>query len=68
MRIGWRGDLRIHRPLSYLRLRDTKVYIEEDWTKEGVVTALMTAGIPKDDIVLAFNPPELRELTEFAVA
>jgi hypothetical protein len=68
MRVGWRGEMRVRRPVFYLRLRNDKIWIEEDWTKEGIATELAAKGVPKDDIVLAFNPPELRELTEFAVA
>jgi hypothetical protein len=29
---------------------------------------LMEAGIPQDQIVLAFRPPDVRQHTEFAVA
>jgi hypothetical protein len=68
MRVGWRGETRVRRPVFYVRLRSGKVWIEEDWTKEGIVTELASKGIPREDIVLAFNPPEVRELTEFAVA
>lgn len=68
MRVGWRGETRVRRPLFYLRLRNGKVWIEEDWTKDGIVTELLARGVPNEDIVLAFNPPELRELTGFAVA
>jgi XisI protein len=68
MRVGWCGVTRVRRSVFYLRLRNGKIWIEEDWTKEGVATELMSRGVPKEDIVLAFNPPELRDLTEFAVA
>jgi hypothetical protein len=69
MRIGWRAETRVHRPLFYLRLKGGKIHVEEDWTKEGVANELMRAGIPASDIVLAFNPPELRKETPaFAVA
>lgn len=68
MRIGWRGETRVRRSVFYLRLRNGKIWIEEDWTKEGIATELMSRGVPREDIVLAFNPPELRDLTEFAVA
>ena len=37
-------------------------------TLEGLATELVEAGIPKEDIVLAFHAPEMRPLTEFAVA
>jgi hypothetical protein len=68
MRVGWRGDTRVRRPVFYLRLKQGKIWIEEDWTQEGVATELVAAGVPHDNIVLAFKPPELRSLTEFAVA
>jgi hypothetical protein len=66
MRVGWRGETRVRRPAFYLRLKEGKIWIEEDWTQEGVATELMAEGIPSEDIVLAFQPPELRHLTEFA--
>lgn len=66
MRVGWRGDRRVRRPAFYLRLKDGKIWVEEDWTQEGVATDLLEAGVPPEDIVLAFQPPELRPLTEFA--
>jgi len=68
MRVGWRGETRVRRPLFYLRLRAGKIWIEEDWTQEGVATELVAMGVPHEEIVLAFQPPELRELTEFAAA
>jgi hypothetical protein len=68
MRVGWRDDTRVRRPTFYLRLKDGKIWIEEDWTQEGVATELVAAGVPHEDIVLAFQPPELRALTEFAAA
>jgi hypothetical protein len=68
MRVGWRGETRVHRPLFYLRLKAGKIWIEEDWTQDGIATELVAAGVPHDEIVLAFQPPELRQLTEFAAA
>ena len=68
MRVGWRGDTRVRRPAFYLRLKDDKIWIEEDWTPDGVATELVASGVPHEDIVLAFKPPELRHLTEFAAA
>ena len=69
MRIGWRGETRVHRPLFYLRLKNGKIHVEEDWTKEGIAHELVRAGVPASDIVLAFNPPDLRyETPAFAVA
>ena len=66
MRVGWRGDTRVRRALFYLRLKGEKIWIEEDWTKEGIAHELVLAGVPHEQIVLAFNPPIVRHLTEFA--
>ena len=68
MRIGWRGETRVRRPAFYVRLKNDKIWIEEDWTQESIADELMAAGIPNEDIVLAFNPPEVRHLTEFAAS
>jgi hypothetical protein len=66
--VGWAGDRRIRGTTVYVRLRDGKFWIEEDWTEEGIATELVKAGVPKEDIVLGFHPPQLRPATEFAVA
>ncbi|MEZ4656380.1 MAG: XisI protein [Caldilineaceae bacterium] len=67
-RTGWWRKKRIHSATVYIRLIQDKIWIEEDWTEDGIATDLLEAGVPKSDIVLAFHPPELRPLTEFAVA
>jgi hypothetical protein len=41
----------------YVRIRDRKFWIEEDWTEDGIATDLVRAGVPKEDIVLAFHEP-----------
>jgi hypothetical protein len=68
LRVGWSPKGRIFVPTLYARLRDGKIWIENDWTSDGLATELMAQGVPADDIVLAFHPPEIRETTEFAVA
>jgi hypothetical protein len=64
--MGWQGDERIKNVMIHLHLRSGKIWIEEDWTEDGVATDLLQAGVPRDDIVLAFHPPHLRRYTEFA--
>lgn len=66
--IGWDGNRRIHSVVFHLRIRDGKIWIEEDWTENGVAVELMEMGIPKDQIVLGFHSPFKRQYTEFAVA
>jgi hypothetical protein len=65
---GWSRQRRVRRIPLHVRLHGGKIWVEEDWTEEGIATALVRAGVPRDHIVLAFHPPEKRDLTEFAVA
>lgn len=50
----------------YVRICDGKFWIEEDWTEEGIANELIRLGVPKQDIVLAFQDPKMRQHTEFA--
>jgi hypothetical protein len=68
MNLGWQKGDRVNGPTVYVRIREGKFWIEEDWTEEGIATDLMRAGVPKTDIVLAFHEPKIRELTGFPVA
>lgn len=64
--IGWNGKERIWHTIVYVRLRDNKIWIEVDNLEDGIATDLVEAGVPKEDIVLAFHHPSLRQLTGFA--
>ncbi len=68
MYVGWNQHMRTHGALLHLRLRNDKIWIEYDGTEAGVAQALLDAGIPREDIVLAFHPEWKRKLTDFAVA
>jgi hypothetical protein len=67
-RSGWDDKQRICHITMYLRLKDGKIWVEEDLTDLCVVDDLLAAGIPKSDIVLGFHHPSKRALTEFATA
>jgi len=66
--IGWEGRKRVLNTALNVRLRDGKIWIEEDWTERGIANDLVAAGVPREDIVLGFQHPDMRPLTEFAVA
>ena len=68
LRTGWDAVRRVRGVSIYIRIKNGKVWVEEDWTDLEVVDALIKAGIPETDIVLGFHPPEARQHTEFAVA
>ena len=68
MSIGWVNKKKINNTQIHIRIKNERVYIEQDWTDIGITAELLEAGIPKEDIVLAFHDPESRKLTEFAIA
>lgn len=68
MNLGWQNGDRVTGITVYVRIRDGKFWIEEDWTEDGIANDLVRAGVPKEDIVLAFHAPEMRQYTEFATA
>ena len=66
--LGWQGAERIHGALVHVDVLDGKFWIQCDGTEEGIATQLVTAGVPRERIVLAFKHPELRKYTDFAAA
>ena len=65
--MGWEGKKKIRNIQVHIRIKNNKIYIEEDWTEEGIANELLREDVPKEDIILAFHDPETRKNTEFAV-
>ena len=68
MFIGWDINRRVHSIIIHVRLLNNKIWVEWDGTHESIALLLVEQGVPREDIVLAFHPPEMRPFTEFAVA
>ncbi|MBI3651181.1 MAG: XisI protein [Acidobacteria bacterium] len=66
MNAGWQNGERVCGMTVYARIREGKIWIEEDWTEDGIATDLARAGVAREDIILAFHEPEMRPHTEFA--
>jgi XisI protein len=68
MHIGWDGVRRVHGAVIHIDIHGDKVWIQYDGTNRPVAEELLAAGIPREDIVLAFHPAELRPLTGYGVS
>ena len=68
MYAGWNGPYRIHGSVLHIDIRQEKVWIQYDGTEDGIAEECVKAGIPRDQIVPAFKPPDIRAHTDFAVA
>lgn len=52
----------------HIVLRTNKIWIEEDWTKDGITTYFLEQGVPNEDIVLGFQPPHMQQRIRCAAA
>lgn len=64
---GWENHRRVYGTIVHAEIRDHKIWIHYDGIEEGITHELVAAGVPKDRIVLAFHPPEIREHTGYAL-
>ena len=67
MQVGWNGGHRVHGSIIHIDIRDGKVWIEHNGTDARLGEELVAAGISRNDIVLGFQPAELRPLTSYGV-
>jgi len=65
---GWNGQKRVHGTVVHAEIRDGKIWIHYDGIEDSITEDLVDSGVPKDHIVLAFHPLEVREHTGYAVA
>ncbi len=68
LKAGWTKQHRVYGVTLHVRLYNGKIWVEEDWTEDGIATELVNAGVPREDIVLGFCVPQDRDMTDFAVA
>ncbi|MBI3958122.1 MAG: XisI protein [Chloroflexi bacterium] len=68
MYVGWQKHRRVHGCVLHIDIRGGKVWIQHDGTEDGVAEELVEAGIPRDHIILAFHPEDVRQYTDYAIA
>jgi hypothetical protein len=54
MQTGWDHGRRVRGNLVYVTLHDSKVWVEYDGMEQGITEDLITAGISRERIALAF--------------
>jgi hypothetical protein len=62
--IGWRGREHVFRVRLILRIKEGKIWIDEDWTEKSIVTEQLRLGVSSSAIVQAWMHPDLRETPE----
>lgn len=68
MRLGWDNLKRFHYCVIHVDIKSTgKIWIQEDNTEYSVANELIDKGVPKSDIVLAYQAPYRRKFSEFSI-
>ena len=67
LNIGWNKQKRVYGTMMHLDIKNNKVWIQENTTEFDLANELVEMGIPKQDIVIGFNTPKMRGMTDFAI-
>jgi hypothetical protein len=67
MHVGWDKLRRVHGSVIHIDIIDGKVWIQYNGTTEPVAEELVASGIPREDIVLGFQPVGVRQYSGYAV-
>ncbi|MGI8980880.1 MAG: XisI protein [Pirellulaceae bacterium] len=68
LNVGWDQVERVHDTIIHVDIVEGKIWIQCNNTDRLLADELVEAGVPKEDIVLAFHPAELWQHTGFGVA
>ncbi|MFZ4557870.1 MAG: XisI protein [Pseudanabaena sp.] len=65
--VGWRDSKRYYGVVLHIDIFDSKIWIQQDGTEIGAANELVELGGSNQDIILGFDPPNLRQYTDFAI-
>ena len=68
LELGWDKARRMHALIAHVEIINGKVWVQEDNTDLAIAEELADAGIPENDIVIGFHPPNVRPFTNYATA
>ncbi|MBD2493333.1 XisI protein [Nostoc sp. FACHB-280] len=65
--VGWRNRRRVYGPVIHLDIKNEKIWLQWNSTEDDIAADLVELGVPKQDIVLGFHSPYMRQFTDYAV-
>ena len=66
--VGWDGYRRVYGCVLHLDIKEGKIWVQHNMTEMRIAHELVDWGMKKEDIVLGFQAPEMREYTGFGAA
>ncbi|MBD2596899.1 XisI protein [Nostoc spongiaeforme FACHB-130] len=65
--VGWDKGKRVYGPVIHLDIKNEKIWLQWNGTEDDIAADLVELGVPKQDIVLGFHSPYMRQFTDYAV-
>jgi hypothetical protein len=66
--VGWENQQRVYGCVIHLDIKNGKIWLQYNGTEIDIAQELVDQGVAKSEIVLGFQPPYRRPLTEYAVS
>ena len=66
--IGWKETKRIHNCIFHFDIKDGKIWLQENNTDVEIDQRFEEMGISKQEIVIGFHHPDMREYSDYAIA
>jgi hypothetical protein len=68
LNVGWQKTQRVHHCILHFDIKGEKIWLQENNTDIEVDEDLEEFGITKQEIVVGFHHPSMREYSDFAIA
>ena len=66
--VGWDNKHRVYGCSIHIDLKNEKIWLQTNNTELDIGQDLVTMGVPKEDIVIGFQPPYMRSFSGYAIA
>ena len=66
--LGWENNCFIYEVVFHLDIIDGKIWIQQNNTEADLAAELVERGIPKSDLVIGFQPADIRAISGYAIS
>ena len=66
--VGWENNHRVYGCILHFDIKEGKIWLQYNGTEIDFAEELVKEGVPKQDIVIGFHSPFMRQFTEYAVS
>ncbi len=66
LNVGWHNNKRIYGCSLHIDIKNSKIWIQHNGTERSIANELTELGVSKEDIVLGFHAPYVRQFTDYA--